>query len=147
MTGSRQQQLQSLLLDQLPSDHSAMGNPVLLVQFQSAASISGLGPLSEDDFKSARDALVERGAVVKGKGRGGSTARATGAARPAFDLQAEAITPDMLASKPAEKARKPKAAAQTAAPGDPQVVYHSSFRIYSLEQNSSMSITSVGEKR
>lgn len=125
MTRARQQQLKTILLGLLPDDHSAVGNSTLLEQFQVAARDAGLKSIDEDDFKAAREALVESGQAIKGKGRGGSTARTTGAARPDFDLKAEVITPDLLATPPATtpgKSAKPKAAPQAAATGDPQVL-------------------------
>ena len=123
------EQLKNLLLALLPDDHSTVGNITLLAQLQAAARDAGLKTMAEDDFKTARDALVADGKAVKGKGRGGSLARATGANRPDFALQPEEVTPDMLitaASKVAAakttKPAKAKAAPQAAASGDPQVL-------------------------
>lgn len=124
MAETRQQQLQSILLQLLPADHSAVGNLALWEQFKAAALDAGIRA-TDDAFKAAREALVESGQAVKGKGRGGSTARATGPARPDFDLKAEVITPDLLAT-PAKtqpkKASKAKATPQDAASGAPQVL-------------------------
>ena len=119
------QQLQSILLQLLPADHSTVGNLTLWGQFQAAALAAGVTAVTEDAFKAARDALVESGQAVKGKGRGGSTARSTGATRPDFELKAEPITLDLLATQPAAKAgkpTKPKTTPQTTPPGDPQVL-------------------------
>ncbi|MHB1200997.1 MAG: hypothetical protein ACYCZ6_15870, partial [Polaromonas sp.] len=80
MTRARQQQLKTILLGLLPDDHSAVGNSTLLEQFQVAARDAGFKAIDEDDFKAAREALVESGQAIKGKGRGGGAARATGAA-------------------------------------------------------------------
>ena len=118
-------QLQSILLQLLPTDHSAVGNMALWGEFQAAAKASGILSVSEDDFKTAREALVESGQAIKGKGRGGSTARATGPNRPEFDLQPEAIAmnlPAKTAKPQAGKSVKPKAATQATPPGDPQVL-------------------------
>ena len=118
-----QDQLQHLILQLLPQDHSFIGNITLLQQLTAAAG----APPSEEAFKAAREALVAAGHAVKGKGRGGSTARAADAtraatmARPDFELQAVAVTPDMLAATPAPKPRQPKASAP-AASGEPQVI-------------------------
>lgn len=121
-------QLKTLLLALLPDDHTTVGNITLLAQLQASALGAGLKPIGEDDFKAARDALVADGQAVKGKGRGGSLARATGAVRPDFSLQPEEVTPDMLLSATASKAAKAskpakaKAAPQAAATGDAQVL-------------------------
>ena len=121
-----QHQLQSLLLQLLPADHSAVGNISLWAQLQEAAHTAGLTAISEDEFKTAREALVASGQAIKGKGRGGSTARASGEARPDFALQAEPTTPDLLAApqtaaKPVKRGA-PKPTAPTAGLGAPQVL-------------------------
>ncbi len=101
--------------------------------WQEEALAAGFLAVGEDEFKAARDALVKSGQAVKGKGRGGSLARATGANRPEFDLQTVVVTPEMLAadvqSKAAETAAKSKgkpvkakAAPQSVNDGDAQVV-------------------------
>ncbi len=100
------EQLKNLLLALLPDDHTTVGNITLLAQLQASARDAGLKPIGEDDFKAARDALMADGQAVKGKGRGGSLARATGAVRPDFALQPEEVTPDMLLSATASKAAK-----------------------------------------
>ncbi|MDO8772690.1 MAG: DNA methyltransferase [Burkholderiaceae bacterium] len=118
------EQLKTLLLALLPDDHTTVGNIALLAQLQASARDAGLKSISEDDFKAARDALVAVGQAVKGKGRGGSLARATGAARPDFALKPEEVTPDMLtaaAAKPT-KPGKAKATPQAPATGDAQVL-------------------------
>lgn len=122
----KHQQLQSILMQLLPADHSAIANISLMAQFHAATQAAGIPAISDDDFKAARDALVESGQAIKGKGRGGSTARATGATRPEFALQADPATSDLLSTPPTVTKRatpgKPKAAPQTAAPGAPQVL-------------------------
>lgn len=132
MSGSNQEQLKSqqehdqlqhLILQLLPQDLSFIGNITLLQQLAAAAAT----PPSEGAFKAAREALVTAGHALKGKGRGGSTARAVNATRaadvvrPDFELQAIAVTPDMLAPTPAPKPRQPKTSAPAAA-GEPQVI-------------------------
>ena len=128
------EQLKTLLLALLPDDHTTVGNITLLAQLQASARDAGLKPIGEDDFKAARDALVTDGQAVKGRGRGGSLARATGADRPDFALQPEEVTPDMLmaaASKAAAaktaKPGKAKAARQAASTGDAQVLAYRHF--------------------
>ena len=125
MATNRQQRLQTILLQLLPADHSAIGNQTLLAQFQAAAKAQGEKNVSDDDFSSARDALVESGQAVRGKGRGGSTALATGSQAPDFELKAESVTPDMLTGDAAKKSQvKPRQvkASGPAAPGEPQVL-------------------------
>src|SRR5450830_1847576 len=101
------QQQQTILLQLLPADHAAVGNLTLWGQFQAAAQAAGVTGVTEEAFKAAREALVESGQAIKGKGRGGSTARATGATRPDFELKAEPVTLDLLATQPATKPGKP----------------------------------------
>ena len=110
MPDQRLQPLPELLLNLLPADHSTVGNITLLAQFLAAAQTAGhQPPVSEEDFKTARDALVAAGLAVKGKGRGGATARATGATRPDFALNAP-TAPVSAAPKaaPAAKASAPR---------------------------------------
>ena len=116
------EQLKTLLLALLPDDHSTVSNITLLAQLHDSALAAGLKAIGEDDFKAARDALVADGHAVKGKGRGGSLARATGANRPDFALKPEEVTPDMLLAAKTTKPVKANTAAQTAAVGDAQVL-------------------------
>jgi adenine-specific DNA-methyltransferase len=127
MTDTLQQQLQSTLLSLLPEDHTTVGNITLLAQLQDATRHSGLKTIGEDDFKAARNVLVANGQAVKGKGRGGSLARAIGANRPDFTLKPEEVTPDMLtaAAVKAATTKKPgkaKATPQASDTGDAQVL-------------------------
>jgi adenine-specific DNA-methyltransferase len=120
MAEPRLRQLQDTILGLLPPDHSFVGNQTLHQQVSAAL---GTSP-SEDDFKAAREDLVAAGQAIKGKGRGGSTARATGAARPDFALQSPPVTGDLLAAK-ATPAPSPVRQAQPVAKapvGDPQVL-------------------------
>lgn len=114
MPDARQQQLQTLLLDLLPADYTMVGNITLLEQFLTAAKKADAQPVTEEDFKAAREALLEAGLVVKGRGRGGATARATGAQRPDFALDAPSAPPAATEAKPA-KATKTTAKAASAA--------------------------------
>ena len=84
----RQEQLEGLLLGLLPANGSTVANGQLLMLWTPAATDAGL-KASADDFSPLREALVARGLVVKGKGRGGSTARAAAAApgSEAFELE------------------------------------------------------------
>ena len=113
---NEQQQLTTLLLNLLPADHTTVGNSTLLERFLAAAQAEGhKPPATEDDFKTAREALVAAGLAVKGKGRGGATARATGAQRPAIALGA----PTPPAPAPAATPKPPKAAKAQPAPAQP----------------------------
>lgn len=115
MSNERTQQLQALLLNLLPADHTTVGNISLLEQFLAQAQQAGTTPpATEADFQAARDALVASGQAVKGKGRGGSTARATGATRPDFALGA----PEAPTAAP-ETSSKPAKAASTKAKAKP----------------------------
>jgi adenine-specific DNA-methyltransferase len=113
---NEQQQLTTLLLNLLPADHTTVGNSTLLERFLAAAQAEGhQPPATEDDFKMAREALVAAGLAVKGKGRGGATARATGAQRPDFALGA----PTPPAPAPAATPKPPKAAKAKPTPAQP----------------------------
>jgi len=103
MTDTLQQQLKAILLALLPEDHTSVGNITLLEQFQLAAQGAGLNAMGDDAFKAARDALVAKGQAVKGRGRSGSTARATDIVRPDFGLQAEPGHPDVPNISPSRK--------------------------------------------
>ena len=72
----RQEQLEGLLLGLLPVNGSTVANGQLLTLWTQAAADAGL-KANPDDFASLREDLGARGLVVKGKGRGGSTARAS----------------------------------------------------------------------
>lgn len=68
-------QLTEALLAAVPADGSSIGNQSLLER------LKGQFPeLSEDAFWTARDGLIERGVLQKGRGRGGSVLRAQAAA-------------------------------------------------------------------
>jgi len=120
--------LQTILQQLLPADHSTVGNFTLFEQLKAAAHAAGLPPVSEDAFKAARDALVASGLAGKGKGRGGSTARATGPNRPDFDLQAQqapaaaAVMSTTPASPRSIKSGQSKSTPQATPSGAPQVL-------------------------
>ena len=127
------QQLQELLLHLLPGDGTAVGNISLLAQVQAAAAAAGHAAPTEDAFKSAREALLASGQGIKGRGRGGATARVvtdqtspqieTDAAqdRPNFALEAPAVAA-AIPAKPRTKASASPSAATDASLGAPQVV-------------------------
>jgi adenine-specific DNA-methyltransferase len=130
MADERPQTLQTLLLGLLPDDHTAVGNISLLEQFLQAAQASGTTPAATaEDFKQAREALVARGQAIKGKGRGGATARASGPDRPPLDLNTPAAAPATPNTPTAQAAAAPAQAAQAQAKkphspdaGEPQVL-------------------------
>lgn len=124
MATTRQQQLNAIFLNLLPGDHSTVGNISLQERFAAAVREAAVETTHADDFHVTRDALLAEGRVVKGKGRGGSTARATGPSRPDFALTAEPVTSE-LPFNPTVKPRQPKAAKatpQASAVGDAQVL-------------------------
>lgn len=121
-------QLQTIFLQLLPIDHTPVGNGSLLTQFLAAALAAGISNATDASFSEAREALVAGGQAIKGKGRGGSTARATGPDRPGFELKAHPSTADLLATSPntapakLAKPATPKAAPQATPTGEPQVL-------------------------
>ncbi len=134
MPASRQGRMLALLLELLPEDGSTIGNAALLDSFMAAASAAGLRA-TDDDFAQAREQLLATGQARKGKGRGGSTARAPAEAasargdgtggsadeRPSFSLEGEVVPAELPFGAP-PPSRKPAARPAAAAPGDPQVL-------------------------
>ena len=107
----RQQRLEATLLALLPANGSLVGNGSLLAQWTQAARAAGLSVTAED-FSRLREALVARGLVVRGKGRGGSTGRAAvaAAASDSFALQGEApAAVDVAAAAVTSKASNSRA--------------------------------------
>ena len=90
MANARSEKLEQFLLDLLPLDGANVGNGQLLVRLQLAASAAGLPEITDAEFNIAREGLLARGLIVKGKGRGGSTARAALAAPEAENFELEA---------------------------------------------------------
>lgn len=122
MTDSPLEQRQQALLSLLPADCTTVGNQTLLAQFTEARRQAG-DVVGEAEFAAAREALLAAGRVVKGRGRGGATARATGPVRPDFNLSAPAVTPDMLVADttpPAKPAQTKTAKTTKPAPASPQ---------------------------
>nr|NIU60806.1 SAM-dependent DNA methyltransferase [Stutzerimonas stutzeri] len=64
--------LSQALLAAVPADGSSIGNQTLLSRLQ--GQFAGL---SEEQFRAARDELIEKGVLLKGRGRGGSVSRAS----------------------------------------------------------------------
>ena len=108
---NREQRLRAVLIQLVPADCSAVGNGALFVQFCAAALAEKLRAPTPEDFQRAREALLEAGLIVKGRGRGGSTARAIPLKLPAFELEASKPGSQSKSAKPAAK----KPGARTAA--------------------------------
>ncbi len=111
---TRQSQLDALLLEPLPAAGKPLGKCALSARFASEAQQAGLDP-QPDDFTAARERLLAAGLVVKGKGRG----RATGRASAADDFAlGEAASPllDEEPAAPNAKAQRAKSAKAVAAP-------------------------------
>lgn len=127
MADKRQEQLEQLLLGLLPLDGSTVGNGQLLTRWTQAAASAGEA-VTEADFTTVRQALLARQMVVKGKGRGGSTARASAAApgSEAFALQVEA--PVEGGDEPAPTPRKAKATKPKATAADDGAAQVISYR-------------------
>jgi len=113
MSPTEPQPLPRLLISLLPADGSAVGNGRLLERFTQAAAADGL-PMAEGDFELLRQTLLAAGLVVKGRGRGGSTVRAAGAApaSQSFALDGGSGAAEPAASAPAATPAKarPRAA-------------------------------------
>ena len=125
MTAGRQQQIEQLLLNLLPADGSTVGNAKLFEQVRDATKAAGLR-CSEDDFAAAREALVETGLAVKGRGRGGSTARAMPSVaaetdRPTFQLDGGVVPPELPFDE-RKASSKPSTRRSVPASGEPQVL-------------------------
>ena len=116
----RREHLEGLLLGLLPASGNTVANGQLLTMWTQAAADAGLNA-SPDDFASLREDLVVRGWVVKGKGRGGSTAR-TSAAAPGsdtFTLESEAAAAADGVGEVAQATAKP-VVGKLAKPGKPK---------------------------
>ncbi|MBS0593873.1 MAG: site-specific DNA-methyltransferase [Proteobacteria bacterium] len=83
-----------------------VGNGSLLAQWTQAALAAGLSATAED-FTKLREDLVARGLVVKGRGRGGSTGRAAGAAAGSDSFALQGQAPALVDA--ADAAARPKA--------------------------------------
>lgn len=123
---AREEQLQGLMLDLLPASGSTVSNGQLLALWTRAAANAGL-EASPADFATLRESLVKNGLVVKGKGRGGSTARASAAAPDSdvFALEAGEAALDNEVGEPgtSRKAKPGKAKLRAADAGEePQVL-------------------------
>ncbi len=99
----REQRLRAILIQLVPADCSAVGNGALFVQFCAAALAEKLRAPTQEDFQRAREALLEAGLIVKGRGRGGSNARAIPLNLPVFELAPSKPGSPSKSAKPAAK--------------------------------------------
>jgi len=76
------QTLETIFLSLLPEDGKAVGNATLQARFEERLREEGLLDLElvETHFQGTRERLLSKGLVIKGKGRGGATARTANAA-------------------------------------------------------------------
>lgn len=104
MVESRSHALEKLFIDQLPLDGGFVSNSQLLARVIQAGAQASFA-ITEGEFAELRELLLSKGLVVKGKGRGGSTARAALAAPEAesFELGGGA---DLTVAEPAPKSTK-----------------------------------------
>lgn len=77
MNDSEFDSLTQLILDLVPNDGSTIGNRKLWESVQAAAHERGI-KVDEPSFETTRASLIQKGLLVKGKGRGGSVKRAQG---------------------------------------------------------------------
>jgi len=111
---NRELKLRDILIQGVPADCSAVGNGALFVQFCAAALAEKIRAPTQEDFQRAREALLEAGLIVKGRGRGGSTARAIPLKLPAFELKASKPGSPSKPAKPAVKNTGARSAAHAA---------------------------------
>ena len=74
MPGQPDSRLRKLLLDLVPPDGESVGHTSIREMFDSAVE-SRQYKVTSADFEKLRDALIADGALLRGKGRGGSVRR------------------------------------------------------------------------
>lgn len=89
--------IKELFLSLLPADGATIGNSSLRQLITSKLAAEGI-TVSEDDYWQTHAQLVERGAVLTGKGRGGSV-RLAEAKPESFGLASQIIAPEDAAEK------------------------------------------------
>lgn len=114
MVESRSHALEKLFIDQLPLDGGFVSNSQLLARVIQAGAQASFA-ITEGEFAELRELLLNKGLVVKGKGRGGSTARAALAAPEAesFELGGGA---DLAVAEPAPKSTKKSTKPRSSSP-------------------------------
>lgn len=91
------QRIKDLFLELLPADGATIGNSSLRQLITSTLAAGGI-TVTEDDYWQTHAQLVESGAVLTGKGRGGSV-RLAEAKPESFGLASQVVTPEDAAEK------------------------------------------------
>ncbi|MGA7801617.1 MAG: hypothetical protein WCC36_12485 [Gammaproteobacteria bacterium] len=107
---------EKLLLGLVPDDGESIGNRKLQQRFLQVADDHGF-KVTERDFVALKESLVTSGALVLGRGRGGSVRRAQGAGDD-FALDTQTPTPDSGKRKSARAAPKRKQSGKRTKGGD-----------------------------
>ncbi len=108
------QRIKDLFLELLPADGATIGNSSLRQLITSKLAAEGI-TVSEDDYWQTHAQLVENGAVLTGKGRGGSV-RLADAKPESFGLASPIVAPeDAAEKKPKTQTLKPPVARGKAA--------------------------------
>lgn len=132
MSKAPDETLSKLLMSLVPEDGSTIGNQQLKKLFVDAAKDSG-SKISDAQFESLREVLVSDGALIKGKGRGGSVRRAqVTVAREGRPDDFSLAAPVKPASADGPVKPKGKAKSSSKASGDPEVL---SYRHDSKRKN------------
>lgn len=124
MAESRSQALEQIFIEQLPLDGGFVSNGQLLQRVIQAGAQASYA-ITEGEFAELREALLAKGLIVKGKGRGGSTGRAALAAPGAerFELGGG---PESAVEEPApasaKKPAKPRSSPPRSADDEPAQV-------------------------
>ena len=103
--------IRAAMLETLPSDGSTTGNKRLREQV--AARLGS--DVEEGDYLSARDSLVQQGAIALGKGRGGSVRRVLDSGPP-FSLEVQHVAEGPLAAGSILSTMAPAPTRQTGGP-------------------------------
>ena len=101
---------EELLLQMVPEDGTAIGNKALQLQFEITVGMQD-EPIDTGQFETLKQSLLDKGFVVKGKGRGGSIRRAV-SGKADFDLESQVVQPE-LPTQPTAKKKQGKALNKT----------------------------------
>ena len=104
MTSSSDSTLRRLLLEAIPADGESIGDTKVRELFDAAVGLAGY-KVNGTEFDRVREALIIEGALLVGKGRGGSVRRAPAASTPDSDfaLAAQDIPADARKPKPKQE--------------------------------------------
>jgi len=119
MDATKRRALAGLLLCLVPPDGTPIGNQKLREQFLESARAKG-HKLSDADFDSLHETLIEDGTLARGKGRGGSVRRVRPEDVAAFSLTQKSV-PEPDKPKKAAKAKTATRGGSTK-DGEPQVL-------------------------